>query len=748
MSSARTSEYTIEIDIKDNTKDAIRGLERDLKDLGEKAAKASNDSFHAANNAAQSMIQQIHKLATDSSLDSVAVVKAFERQSQKTMDILQTAYVGQKDKADALQKEYDDIQAEVNKLNAQMAQARTEDREGIRSQLNQELTRLNVKQRELEAVQSYINQNKQIRADLKQAAVQAKIEAAETKKRADVEKQRAKYEELIAKRKASTNKAEQKALDEQIKKEKVHLNELERIAGMQETNVKKAERFARAWNSLKTKGREIDAGLHVRAQFLSNVTNIAGSAARTGKAIAGAGIGIARSIGAGISMAGGAADQEVQRERLANRIKGSYSDKDRNHIMREVYMRTGADYSSIIDAIGRVQGTLGTGIDAGELIAATEVELKYPGTAQAYASTNSPASAQAFQTYANRMRGIQRATGASEEQIAASTQVLANMKPGSFSNARVTELQTVYLGLQNSGAFDTQEKLDRAFEAFVSAQKNSKQDVFDFAANYDFAKHVHNKRNRLQAENTIKNLNWAEMGKTVNDAEQAHTPQATEAEKLAMDMRRMEEARNKVLISIMPVVSKVAGKIADLMNSSSGEKIINGLVKLFETVIPMLDPVFSALGTFLDFMSDSVLPKFEWMIEKLGSFFGGGKAPEKAKEDAPVQQNTSNISMTQKFDKLIDMLSKYVPQEGTPQNAAGGLAFMPSIVGERGPEAIIPLDFSRSQRASNIAASINQTFNMGSSQTTALSLAQAVRTRDFERAMTDNAFTLKRCGVF
>jgi SLT domain-containing protein len=78
----------------------------------------------------------------------------------------------------------------------------------------------------------------------------------------------------------------------------------------------------------------------------------------------------------------------------------------------------------------------------------------------------------------------------------------------------------------------------------------------------------------------------------------------------------------------------------------------------------------------------------------------------------------------------------------------GGVASFPSICGEQGPEAIIPLDYSRAQRAENIANTVNQTFNMGNNQTTALSLAQAVRSRDFTRAMTDNQFFTRRCGAF
>ena len=71
------------------------------------------------------------------------------------------------------------------------------------------------------------------------------------------------------------------------------------------------------------------------------------------------------------------------------------------------------------------------------------------------------------------MKAMQHATGASDEQIQASTQMMANMKPGDFGSASITELQTVYLGLQNSGAFDSQDELNKAFRGFVRKQRDS-----------------------------------------------------------------------------------------------------------------------------------------------------------------------------------------------------------------------------------------------------------------------------------
>lgn len=68
-------------------------------------------------------------------------------------------------------------------------------------------------------------------------------------------------------------------------------------------------------------------------------------------------------------------------------------------------------------------------------------------------------------------------------------------------------------------------------------------------------------------------------------------------------------------------------------------------------------------------------------------------------------------------------------------NAQGGIVNSPSLCGEAGPELILPLDNSRSGRASQIINNFNtsQNFNMASNQTTPLAFAQAVGMNKFVR---------------
>ena len=68
-------------------------------------------------------------------------------------------------------------------------------------------------------------------------------------------------------------------------------------------------------------------------------------------------------------------------------------------------------------------------------------------------------------------------------------------------------------------------------------------------------------------------------------------------------------------------------------------------------------------------------------------------------------------------------------------NAQGGIVNSPSLCGEAGPELVLPLDNSRSGRASQIINNFNtnQNFNMTNNQTTPLAFAQAVGMNKFVR---------------
>lgn len=703
------SEYVIDLELHDNSKDAIRDIEKGLKNVGiiAKGAISGDDmakSLEKAENAADELISKFKEMAKNSALDFDKVVKGYSQSSKKVVSELESQY-------EQIRQQQSDIVALEDELNQLIKSSASNDK---RVEAATKLRKLyeNLQIESSSELEIRIKQNREIRKKLKQTELEVKTEG--------------KYERLqalIAKRKATTDKAEKKALDDKIKQQKAYIKAIELAEKAYKANEKVIKANGKAIQEVIVKTTTFQKTVkaaNVISQLTYNTFGRIGGAARTGTAVAKAGIGIARGIGSAISAVASGADQEVERERQANRVKGMSND-DAKSLLRELNVYTGSDYGTIVDAINRVQGTLGRNLQRGELSQAVEMELRYPGISTAFASQSgtNEAGAAGYRQYAAKLNAIQKVTGASADQIAASTQAFANRKDIQSAGGSVSDYQAVYLAMQNSGAFESDDELEQVFTQFVRRQSASGKGVFEFAKDFKIADYVKGDRNKLQAQTADRNMDWAQFATSLK-ANESKEQGPSDAEKLAIKMREMEDKKNQLLMKLIPAVFPIVEKISDLITSPAGEQIVDGFVNLFKTVLPILDPIFTALGKFLNFMSETILPKFEWLIEKLANFFG---------------------KWTGDDDDVIDV--------GTlPQNANGGIALGPSLVGERGPEAIIPLDYSRAQRAENIAYSIQNNFTMSGNQTTALSLAQAVSSRDFSRAMSKAAFKAGRMGVF
>ena len=709
-----TSEYTIDLQIKDDkSKDAIRALEKSLKDLSKtfKNNAIGDDltqSLEDSKNAAQAMIDKFHEMARDQELDFAAVSKAYSRNAQKAISELEKQYAVLKQQQDDAQKEHAQNAHFIEVYNKALQKSSL----SIESQriLKEKIAELDGKNKDLhlEQLEVQIQQNRQIRVNLKSAEQSARMERANAKYE--------KLKELQAKRKATTDKAERKELTEKIKQQKAYTKAIEQAEKATKKVTEGTGRLKKVWEAV---GKHA-SNFSKATQFAYNATGMLGGVGRTAMGAARAGKAAIGMVSGAISSVASVADQEVEKEKQANRVKGM-SNADAMELMQDVYVRTGADYSTIVDAINRVQGLLGKGLAKGDIAQAAEVEIRYPGMSTALASSSNKGmrGLERFKYGASRLEAIQKVTGASVEQLQASSQKMANYRASRFGNATMTDMQAVYLELQNSGAFETEEELDQAFDRFVKSRAGSKNSIFEDAQNYKWVEHVHDQRNRDQAANTLKNIDWGSIG--VNLAESGgNEHNRSESENMAMQMRQVEIQKNQMLMKLIPAVVPIVTRIADLMRSDKAGKIIDGFVSIFETVLPMLGPIFDLLEVVLDFLNKYILRPLKDLIDLIASKFSSNKS--------------------EVVDEEIGL--------ATPQNANGGIVWGKSIVGERGPEAIIPLDYSRAQRAENISYAIQNSFNMSGNQTTALSLAQAVSSRDFSRAMGMAAFKASRTGAF
>lgn len=181
---------------------------------------------------------------------------------------------------------------------------------------------------------------------------------------------------------------------------------------------------------------------------------------------------------------------------------------------------------------------------------------------------------------------------------------------------------------------------------------------------------------------------------------------------------------------------------------SGGLSSLGGFIK--ESII---DPIGTKISEAWESLKSWVLEKWE----KVKTFFNNlldikDKIVEAIKEATvgKVKDAVKNIadnvsgafdSITNKAKVVEETIKQFYTDPGSllkgalGLNAQGGIVNSPSLCGEAGPELVLPLDNSRSGRASQIINNFNtnQNFNMTNNQTTPLAFAQAVGMNKFVR---------------
>lgn len=659
---ADKTSYTIELEIENSDRVAseIDGVERALKSITDDAKKLN---FGGAVESAKALELQMNSIY-ESEEDATKAAEAFERASGKAYAELERSAV----RINYALSEQGKLQRErIKELEAERASLdKTAESKARQKEIDAELRdlRKQVISASDDELNAMLQQNVAARTRLKLMQQTAKQQKTE-------QKQQKTLKQLIAE--------DLKPLKEKIAAQKEFIKSL-----------------------FTTEGRYL--ALKKAAKGVYNLG---------GKALKGAGMvaGAAMAIG---GMAIASAGKQVEQETEARRIKGSGSLEEKQNLLLSLYAQTGADYSSIVDAINRVYGLLGN-ISKDEMMEAATAEIKMPGAAAILRQQNTaPVKAQDFTAYLNRMRSIQGFTGASNEQITNSSNYIANLRQRSFSNASEAELQTLYLALQNSGAYDNEEELQRAFERFVRIQRDSGEDVFSLAQkwqnNGEWLKTSYGATNKTQAANTLKNLDFGKMGE-MNRKIVYDRPEETAAEKTAREMRDLETTKDKFLIQVLKAIQPLLEN--DMLSNilESGLKLIG---KLAEFLIPVLEKIAPYVDEFIKYIL-KLIGLAQSVIEGI------------------MKQNEQQTQRQAKAAEEGNVAAIIANRSGLDHvHADGGIAAIPSICGEGGfPEFVIPTDPARRGRAEQIMAQVSQTFNMGGSETTAMSLAQAVRSRQF-----------------
>ena len=659
---ADKTRYEIQLEIEggDRVSAQIDKIDRALLDVS-KNAKSLN--FEAANQTLADLERQMNELA-ESGEDCTEQMEAFDRASNKAYTELERAAVRLNhsiSESGRLQreriKELEAERATLDKTVEGKARAREIDKEikELRRQV------VDVSDDELSAM---IKQNVQARSRIKLMQQESKAQKTQGK--------------------------QQKTLLQLIKED---LKPLKEKIALQKEFIK----------SLRT----------TEGRFAALKKVAKGAMSVGGAALKGAGV-VAGGLMAIGGMAVASANKFVDREREADRLKVSGSREDKVNLIGDLYAKTGADDTSIVDAINRVYTVLGN-ISREEIIEAATAEIRMPGAAALFRQQNTgPVSAKDFTAYFNRLRGIQGATGATREQITSSSDYIANLRQSSFTNASETDLQSLYLALQNSGAFDTDEELQRAFTSFVRKQKDSGVDVFTLAKqwqdNGNWTRTAEGNTNKTQAANAIKNLDFARMGELSKTLDY-QAPKETASEATARQMRQLETLKDKLLIEVLESIqSAFKGKEGEL------KALISGALELIKLMVQFLVPVIREIMPYVNKLIRAILEKIGALAEYTEAIKEQNKKQAERQVEAAQSKSPAAIIAARSG---LDHAMKF---------ANGGITSIPSICGEAGfPEAVIPLDPSRSGRAAQIMQQVSQTFNMGSNESNVMSMASALR---------------------
>ena len=664
MANKPLSRQVIELDIEqsDQTK---RNIDDIYKSFDRLQAYADDLSFDDANKEAEKLSKTIMEIAQNSE-NSADEIAAYGKAAEKAVKSLET----QATKLTYSMSEQGKIERErLKELKTELSTlGQSNDAKKRRKEIEQELKRIqkNVVDLSDQELQDAYKANKAARARLKLSQQEARI--------------------------AQTNQQQNKKLSELVKQDLASLKE----------KLKLQMKFIQSLKTTEGRYKAIKAA----------AGKIGAGAKKAGKAAA-FGIGMLGAITGG-AMAGASSAVDVEKE--ANRIKTHMNDEDKRQLLSNLYISTGADYTTIVDAINRVVSVLGKDTSIEDMTTAATAEIRYPGAAAIIRQQNDRAGTKEdFARYNNKMKAIQAQTGASVDQITESSAKVANMRQSSFSNASQTDLQALYLTLQNSGAYDTAEELDRVFRAFVRVQKDSGKGVFELAEewtrNGEFLKRSYGATNKQQAKQALSTVDWGNIAQNINT--NTTDIQSTSAETAAAKVREIEETKNKLLMKLLEA-------IAPVIKSLNVEHISEFIAWLITKMAPMLEKEAEALNYIVDVIRD--------IYTKI--------------ENSPLLSDNAK-----KIASILNPLQPALNLMSTLQEKSnGGLITMTSITGERGPEMVIPMDPARFARGKELTQNLVQHFHLQGNETTSLSLSQMVKSRDFTRSMMNNSYINTRLG--
>ena len=622
----------------------------------------------------------------------------------------------------------------------------------------------------LEAKKVAITANTELTEKQKYAAIKI-LETQIKQKKQDVEL--LKIERAKAKARAAEKKFLGNKFNTESKLVKLHQKAVELQAKMNNLLAKESKLKSAALRVAKVGKKVGSAGLK------------AGKVALKGLGMAGMAVGALG--GAAIAAAGDRVEKEKALKSLKSGIDPTIADR--------VYTQTGADYTTIVSAINALSKITK---DNGQLIQGAVLEIQNPGigkmllsestetgsnisklknhidqikkqtgsqdlTAALEASTKSRAVTKGRVSQSEYIQAYAalEAQGLDEETINRVIRKVSDQKGNFIENLNKTNLsrygkdaqERIRLGKANLGL----EKLNDD----VVVEKTSAEKIQEKMRELNLKKDELLVKLLPIAEKLLSAIKPAIFDKLIAVVVKL-------ANAITPALENLLTVLEPLIDAVMPVIDEL---LAPLLKWYSGfqKKLIENVLKpvlewLKTTGVPALIQVFQAIPHLPQMLFDGI----KWWWEKIKNFPSAigttvSEAWESLKSWAIEKWNAIKKWVDDKWNlikdkftefkntiinlpseignKIVNFLRPFSSDDDTVKPiitgaaAQGGIVNSPTIAGEAGPELILPLDNSRSGRASQIINNFNtnQNFNMTNNQTTPLAFAQAVGMNKFVR---------------
>ena len=610
--------------------------------------------------------------------------------SKRALKELQTAFANSNNSARELNKAYIRIASniqdctELDKQYSKVIDNRIKDREkeidkikaiqlGIinntklseeqrKNLLDNTKKRIDLAQQEIDALnKSNIVKIKQMQKEIELKAKEAKL---------DAEKLKALKEEEARRKKLSTYvKADITALKEKIKKQFEFIKMLKTTEGRY-----KAMKNAAA-TAVKVTGKVAKTGLKV------------------GAGAAGIALGLA-------SAAIGGVEKTEQKAQAMRSLKSGV----REDVLDSIYIKTGADYGTIVEAINRVAGLVHSDQQVEKFAIA---EIQNPGIGRLLAMQGSVDNNFDYQ---NAMNQIRKQTGIQDTSTiidaASNSRLVKNGQISQFDHMQaMASLTQVGIDPETAERMITHISRNKGDQSFIDAFNST-----------DLSKLVYDKGLKNVLKNSDIKLNEIDYDKTGLE----ETAEQKAARETAEQLRRFELEKDKMLASILPAVLPLMKALMKL-----ARKIMPDIVSMIGSLIKGLGVIIEWFELFTPIKNNQLGISLQSAGEKLAM-------TSKIMENALQGQTPSYEDNMETIEENMYMIKKLQEQNlkltGSKNTQSGTIAKPEPVVGSVQPSLVIPLDPSASARANSIVNNFitTQNFSMNATQQTPLAFASAV----------------------